>query len=95
MTLTDLLYAQLLDPFRIGLILALFYTALRNRVNTGMALPLAAGLVFVAVILPSTMGLGAAEPLGLWTVVGVGVMANAILLGIVLVGWQIVQRLTR
>lgn len=95
MTLTDLLLAQLLDPFRIGLIIALVYTALRNQAATGMALPLAAGVVFVAVILPTTMGLGAAADLGLWKVVSVGVAANAIVLAVVLACWQIVQRLQR
>jgi len=92
MTLTDLLQTQLADPFRIALIVGLHYTALRNQAATGLVLPLAAGVVFVAVILPSTMGLGAAAGLGLWAVVGVGLVANAIILGVVLIGWQIVRR---
>lgn len=95
MTLIDLLQSQLLDPFRIGLIIALLYTAIRNRANTGSVVPLAAGVVFVAVILPSTMGLGAAETLGLWTVIGVGVLSNVILLSIALVGWQLLKQVQR
>ncbi len=92
MSLSDLLQSQLLDPFRLGLIIALLYTTLRNRVATGLALPLAAGVVFVAVILPTTMGLGAAAELGLWTVIGVGIVANAILLAVALAGWWIIRR---
>jgi len=92
MTLTDLLLSQLLDPFRLGLIVALLYTAIRNQAATGMALPLAAGVAFVAIILPTTIGLGAAEPLGLWAVVGVGVVANAILLALAYGVWQIARR---
>ena len=95
MTLIDLLQSQLMDPFRIGLIVALLYTAIRNQAVSGMVLPLAAGVVFLAVILPSTMGLGAAVDLGLWTVIGVGIAANAILLAVVWAGWQILQRLQR
>jgi len=41
------------------------------------------------------MGLGAAADLGLWTVIGVGVVANAILLAVALAGWQILQRFQR
>ena len=95
MTLTELLQSQLTDTFRIGLVVALLYTAVRNRAVSGFALPLAAGLVFLAVILPSTMGLGAAAGLGLWTVVGVGLVANAILLAVALAGWQVIRRVQR
>lgn len=95
MTLTDLLQSQLMDPFRIGLVLALLYTAIRNQAVSGFVLPLAAGVMFLAIILPSTMGLGAAAALGLWTVVGVGVIANAILLAVALAGWQIIRQFQR
>lgn len=95
MTLTDLLHSQLLDPFRIGLVVALLYTALRNRAVSGFGLPLAAGVVLLAVILPATRGLGAAAPLGLWTVIATGVVANAVLLAAALAGWQVIARLRR
>ncbi len=95
MTLFDLLQSQLTDPFRIGLIVALLYTAVQNRAVTGMALPLVAGLAFVAVILPTTMGLGSAAALGQWTVVWVGLIANAILLAVALAGWQVIQRIRK
>ncbi len=100
MTLTDLLQSQLIDPFRIGLLIALLYTAIQNRAATGMVVPLAAGVVFVAVILPSTMGpgptgSGAAAALPLWQVIAVGLVANAVILAVIMGVWRIVQRLRR
>ena len=92
MTLTQLFTSQLTDLFRIGLLIALIYTTLQNRLQTGLWLPLAAGTVFVAVILPSTMGLGAAQALGYWTVLAVGLLANAVILGVALLAWSIYQR---
>ena len=51
----DLVFSQLSDVFRIGLIIALVVTMLRTSTVTGRVLPLVAGVVFVAVILPTTM----------------------------------------
>ena len=55
MTFTALLEAALLDPFRIGLLAALFATMWRTRAATGILLPLALGAVFVALMLPMTL----------------------------------------
>lgn len=52
---TALLTSQLTDLFRIGLLVGLFYTMERTRPQTGVAIPLLAGIAFVAVIIPSTM----------------------------------------
>ena len=86
----DLIQSQLLDPFRIGLIAALVFTMFRNRAVTGTLLPLALGVIFVAVILPSTQGSGAAS---LTEAVAAGVVSNLIILGIVLALVMIVRRL--
>jgi len=51
----ELVLSQLSDVFRIGLIMALVLTMRRTAPVTGRVLPLAAGVVFVAVLLPSTM----------------------------------------
>jgi hypothetical protein len=83
----DLFTASLLDPFRAGLIVALFLTALRTRHDTGMVLPLGVGLVFVAAIIPITRG---ATPL--LQTIAMGLAANIILMGIVLGLWAIVAR---
>ena len=55
MNFTEIVQAQLGDMFRAALILALLYTMLRTRAVTGTWLPLAAGIVFVAVIIPMPM----------------------------------------
>ena len=90
----DLIQSQLLDPFRIGLIVALVFTMFRTRAATGTVLPLAAGVIFVAVILPATQspgqGSGAAS---LTEAVAAGVVSNLIILGIVLALAMIVRRL--
>lgn len=91
MTLSQLILTQLADPFRIGLIVALVATMLRTRAATGTVLPLAAGMVFVAVILPSTIGAGMAEPL--WRQVAAGLVSNGVILGVVLGLWTAVSRL--
>jgi hypothetical protein len=84
----DLLIAQLTDPFRAGLIAALFITMLRTRETTGMVIPLLAGIAFVAVIIPNTMGTTAP----MVQAIGIGLIANAILVAIVLGIWKLVAR---
>jgi hypothetical protein len=86
----DLIQSQLMDPFRIGLIAALVFTMFRTKAATGTVIPLAAGVVFVAVILPSTQGSGAAS---LTEAVTAGIVSNLIILGIVLALAMIVRRL--
>jgi hypothetical protein len=93
MTMTDLISAQLTDPFRIGLIAALLYTTLRTRGVTGLVVPLLAGITFVAAMLPMTMGRASETAVPLWQEVAAGLVANAILLGLCLLVWTLVQRL--
>ena len=64
--------------------------AARTRAAAGIVLPLAAGVVFVAVILPSTMNPSAAP---LMDAVLAGLVSNLILLGIVLALALVVRRL--
>jgi len=87
---TELIQSQLMDPFRIGLIVALVYTMFRTRAATGTALPLAMGVVFVAVILPSTQGTGSTS---LTEAILAGIVSNLIILGIVLALAMIIRRL--
>lgn len=86
----ELVQSQLLDPFRIGLIVALVFTMFRTRAATGTLLPLALGVVFVAVILPSTRGTGT---VGLIQAVLAGLVSNTIILGIVMALAVIFRRL--
>lgn len=94
MPLTDLFLSQLADPFRIGLLVALIYTMQRTRAATGIWLPLAAGALFVAVIIPVTAQ-GGGLPVPLWQAVAVGVAANAVLIAVLLAAWQAWLRLRR
>ena len=82
MSLTQMFLSQLADPFRIGLMVALVLTMARTRAVTGTVLPLALGVVFVAVVIPMTMQTDASEPL--WQRAGVGILANAVILAAVL-----------
>jgi hypothetical protein len=88
--MVELIQQQLLDPFRIGLIVALVYTMFRTRAATGAAIPLALGVIFVAVIIPSTQSGGTAS---LTQLVLAGIVSNLIILGIVLALAMIVRRL--
>lgn len=92
MTLTQILASQLMDPFRIALIVGLFVTMLRTQAATGVWLPLAAGALFVAVIIPVTLNQGdTSVPVA--TAIGVGLVANAILIAIGLAALTVYQRL--
>lgn len=55
MNLTELLFAQLTDPFRIGITIALMLTMFRTRANTGTWLPLGVGVAFIAVLIPTLL----------------------------------------
>lgn len=87
-----LMQQQLTDPFRIGLLIALLVTAARTRNVTGTFVPLLAGLVFVAVIIPMTTS-PAGEGQPFWQPIAVGIVSNAILVAVGLAGWKLVERL--
>jgi hypothetical protein len=90
--LTDLVLVQLADPFRIGLIIALVVTMLRTAAVTGRVLPLALGVLFVAVILPTTMPTGTAS---VADAILAGLISNLIIVGPVLAIATLVVRLRR
>jgi hypothetical protein len=93
MTLTDLFLAQLADPFRIGLLIALIITTMRTVAATGKVIPLLAGIVFVAVLIPATLSpLAGVSP---QAAVGVGLVANAVILAVLLAGYALFLRLRR
>ena len=88
----DLVLSQLTDLFRIGLMIALVVTMLRTAAVTGRVLPLALGVVFVAVILPSTMPGGSAS---LTDAILAGLVSNLIILVPVLAVAAVVARLRK
>lgn len=88
----DLVFSQLSDVFRIGLIIALVVTMLRTSTVTGRILPLIAGVVFVAVIVPSTLS-GSTETLS--QEIAAGLISNLIILVPVLLLARLVAHLRR
>ena len=88
----DLVLSQLTDLFRIGLMIALVVTMLRTSAVTGRVLPLALGVVFVAVILPTTMPGGSAN---LIDAILAGLVSNLIILVPVLAAAALVVRLRK
>ena len=74
----SLVTAALADPFRIVLLVGLVLTQRRTKAQTGVLIPLALGVLFVAALLPMTMGFGAEA--GQVMAIGAGVVANVILL---------------
>ena len=90
--MTDLVLSQLTDLFRIGLIIALVVTMHRTAAVTGHVLPLALGVVFVAVMIPTTMSSGSAS---LADAVVAGLVSNSIILVPVLAFAWLIARLRR
>ena len=88
----DLVLSQLTDLFRIGLMIGLVVTMLRTSAVTGRVLPLALGVVFVAVILPTTMPGGSAS---LIDAILAGLVSNLIILVPVLAAVALVARLRK
>jgi hypothetical protein len=91
MTATELLFDQLTDPFRLGLIVALVVTMLRTQAVTGRWVPLAAGVLFVAAILPMTTSRAAEGTMA--QAIALGIVANLLLLALVMAIRHVVLRL--
>ena len=90
MTIAEILSAQLFDPFRIGLLVALLFTARNTAAQMGNLIPILLGLVFVAVLLPTAFGSGAAEKT---TAITVGLLSNGIIVAVLLGLWTVFNRL--
>jgi heme A synthase len=88
----ELIQNQLSDVLRIGLIAGLVITMLRTEAVTGRLMPLALGVVFVAVVLPVT---NPKPEVPLQDAVLAGVVSNLVILAIVLAVAMLVQRLRR
>ncbi len=88
----NILLAQLLDPFRIGLIVVLVITAARTSANVGNWVPLVLGIVFVAVLIPMTLGSEEEQKVAQ---MALGLVSNAIILAIVLAAKSAFGMLTR
>ena len=88
----DLAISQLTDPFRIGLLIGLVVTMQRTAAVTGRIIPLILGVVFVAVMLPTTMP---SSPVNLQDAILAGLISNVIILIPVLVIAWVISRSRR
>ncbi|MFE3839045.1 hypothetical protein [Pseudogemmobacter sonorensis] len=92
MTFGQIIVSQFQDPFRIVLLGGLVYTMLRTRHQTGVLLPLALGVVFVAVIIPSTLGAAQSQEPLLRQILA-GLVSNSVITGVILGLLEIFRRL--
>ncbi len=79
----SLFTSQITDIFRLGLLAGLIFTTERTRAQTGILLPLVAGIVFVAVIIPSTI---TTSNVDIASAVGVGLVSNAVIVAVLWFG---------
>lgn len=93
MSFMDMLTAQLMDPFRIGLLIALVFTAANTASATGTYIPLLFGAVFVAILIPTT--LAAASTPDKTSAIAIGLLSNAIILAIILGARELYRRLSK
>jgi hypothetical protein len=89
----NIVFSQLIDPFRIGLIFFLLLTALRTRANMGLWMPLAMGVVFIAILIPLTTA--AASTVNRFEAIGLGVVSNALILAVLLAAWTAFEKARR
>ncbi|GAA4110235.1 hypothetical protein ACFFTN_05490 [Aminobacter aganoensis] len=87
----DIYLAQLIDPFRIGLLIALVLTAANTAQTLNRWIPIALGIVFVAVLIP--LSIGANSAIDTPTSVLVGLASNATILAVLLGAKALYSRL--
>jgi hypothetical protein len=92
MDISTLLVEQFTDVFRLGLLAALIYTTERTRLQTGVVLPLVAGSVFIAFIIPATMPAGGVSQ---WLATATGVIVNLVVVSLFWLAWQAVLKSRR
>jgi hypothetical protein len=89
----EIIVAQLADPFRIALLVTLLFTAANAKGALNRGLPIALGLVFVAVLIPTAMASDEAVPVR--EQIGVGLVSNAIIIGILLFAEAAFERIRK
>lgn len=89
MDFTSLLISQVTDIFRIGLLVGLVYTAERTRAQTGILIPLLVGIVFIAIIIATTMPV---TGVSIWQAIASGTVANAIITAVLWLVWSAIKR---
>jgi Na+/glutamate symporter len=85
MDYVSLLTTQITDIFRLGLLAGLIYTTERTRAQTGIMLPLVAGILFVAVIIPNTMPVAGVDMVSAMVT---GIISNAVIVAVFWFAWS-------
>ena len=91
MQFVEIFLSQMTDPFRIGLLVVLVLTTIRTAAQTGYVLPLISGAIFVAILIPTAMS---DEGSNKFMLIAVGLLSNAVILGVILALRMIAARLT-
>lgn len=92
MDFSDIFLTQIVDPFRIGLIVMLLITAARTSATVGTLVPLALGVVFVAVLIPTALSSSDGDMV---SQIAVGLVTNAVILGVALAAKAVFAGLMR
>jgi threonine/homoserine/homoserine lactone efflux protein len=92
LSFVDVYLAQLADPFRIGLLVALLFTAANTEASLNRWIPIVLGLVFVAVLIPAAIGTAAGA--NLFQTILVGLVSNLTILAVLLAAKLAYSRLT-
>jgi hypothetical protein len=90
MDLTQIIVSQLSDPFRVGLLVALLFFAANSRGGLSRWVPIALGLAFVAVLIPTAMASDSGEPVT--AEIGAGFLSNTLIIGIMLAAEAVVEK---
>jgi Na+/glutamate symporter len=85
MDYVSLFTTQITDIFRLGLLAGLIYTTERTRAQTGIMLPLVAGILFVAVIIPNTMPVAGVDMVSAMVT---GIVSNAVIVAVLWFAWS-------
>jgi hypothetical protein len=89
---TTTLISQLMDPFRIGLLVAMLFTTIRNAATTGWVIPLVAGIAFVAYIIAMTFPVANQT---LMFTAGVGIVSNAVITCVLFALWMAYRKVQK
>jgi hypothetical protein len=92
MQIIDIIISQLADPFRIGLLVALLFTAQNTSGTLNRWLPIGLGLVFVAVLIPTAL---ASDGAPVAAEIGVGVVSNTAVLALLLAAQALYERVRK
>lgn len=90
MDFSAIFFSQITDPFRLGLLAVLLLTTRNTAAHTGIAIPILAGILFVAILIPLTFSPDAAN---WWTIAGVGLLSNGVIVAVFLAAYLAYSRL--